>query len=55
MSMTKVVYDCNYMFNCCRCGGNDCGCAYCFDCNSCDSCQEYDGNEPNQECENSAD
>lgn len=43
------------MLNCCRCGGSDCGCAYCFDCNSCDSCQEYDGHLPNQECENSAD
>jgi len=25
-------------FNCCDCGGNDCGCRYCFSCNACDKC-----------------
>lgn len=30
--------DCYQMFNCCSCGGNNCGCRYCFDCNACDVC-----------------
>lgn len=31
-------YDCGYLFDCCDCGGNDCGCAYCFSCNACENC-----------------
>lgn len=31
--------DCAYMYNCCSCGGVDCGCAYCFDCNACEHCK----------------
>lgn len=26
------------MYNCCDCGGTDCGCGYCFSCNACDDC-----------------
>ncbi len=29
---------CSDMYNCCSCGGNDCGCRYCFDCNACEEC-----------------
>ena len=31
-------YDCREMFNCCDCGGNDCGCPGCYSCNACDTC-----------------
>lgn len=31
---------CNELYNCCACGGNECGCAYCFDCNACEVCRE---------------
>lgn len=27
------------MFTCCSCGGNKCGCAYCWDCNACEDCK----------------
>lgn len=30
--------DCDGMYNCCDCGGNDCGCMYCWSCNACDTC-----------------
>lgn len=33
-------YPCTEAFNCCDCGGNECGCAYCFSCNACDYCKE---------------
>ena len=26
-------------YNCCDCGGNDCGCAYCWSCNACEYCK----------------
>ena len=26
-------------FDCCDCGGNDCGCRYCFSCNACEHCK----------------
>ena len=29
---------CEDYFDCCDCGGNECGCAYCFSCNACDFC-----------------
>lgn len=35
--------DCYDRYNCCDCGGNDCGCAYCFSCNACDNCKEDNG------------
>lgn len=31
--------ECSEMYDCCRCGGNKCGCAYCFDCNACHVCK----------------
>ena len=35
-------YDCSTLFNCCSCGGNGCGCAYCYDCHVCENCYEND-------------
>lgn len=35
-------HTCHEMYSCCSCGGNDCGCRYCFDCNACDTCKEDD-------------
>ena len=34
-------------YDCCDCGGNDCGCYYCFSCNACDRCL----NDEDGECE----
>jgi hypothetical protein len=31
--------DCNEMYNCCDCGGHNCGCRYCWSCNACDACK----------------
>lgn len=31
---------CEDLFDCCDCGGNDCGCAYCWSCNACEICKE---------------
>lgn len=33
-------YQCAALFNCCDCGGEDCGCSYCWSCNACTECQE---------------
>lgn len=33
-------YECDELYNCCSCGGNDCGCRYCHDCNACEVCLE---------------
>lgn len=33
---------CSELYNCCDCGGSDCGCAYCSSCNSCDFCLNDD-------------
>lgn len=30
--------DCRDTYNCCSCGGNECGCRYCFDCHACENC-----------------
>lgn len=30
---------CAEQYFCCRCGGNECGCPYCFDCNACETCK----------------
>lgn len=30
---------CSKMFDCCDCGGNNCGCSGCWSCNACDNCQ----------------
>lgn len=45
-------HDCSDLYNCCHCGGNNCGCAYCYACKACDSCLEYDGEGVNPNCEN---
>jgi len=37
--------DCAELYNCCDCGGSDCGCAYCWSCNACDSCLEFEVGE----------
>jgi len=34
--------DCSTLYNCCDCGGNDCGCRYCFSCNACSHCNPID-------------
>ena len=26
-------------WNCCDCGGENCGCAYCWSCHACDNCK----------------
>lgn len=33
---------CEYMYDCCDCGGNECGCAYCWSCNACEDCLSED-------------
>lgn len=40
MNTDDEKYTCFEIYNCCSCGGNGCGCAYCFDCNACDECKE---------------
>lgn len=37
--MGAAPHDCSSMFNCCDCGGNNCGCRYCWSCNACDTCR----------------
>lgn len=39
----KQVSNCSTMFNCCDCGGNECGCAYCWSCKACENCFEDNG------------
>lgn len=34
----KEDCNCDEIYNCCDCGGNDCGCGYCFSCNACEDC-----------------
>lgn len=34
--------NCSEIYNCCDCGGNDCGCAYCWSCNACEDCLNED-------------
>jgi len=33
---------CEDYYNCCDCGGNDCGCRYCWSCNACEFCLNND-------------
>lgn len=35
--------ECESLYNCCDCGGNECGCRYCFSCNACERCLSEDG------------
>lgn len=30
--------NCEEIYNCCDCGGNDCDCHYCWSCNACEDC-----------------
>lgn len=42
-------HTCEDLFNCCSCGGVDCGCRYCYDCNACEECaSETDRIDTNQ-------
>lgn len=34
----KEICNCSEIYNCCDCGGNDCGCGYCWSCNACEDC-----------------
>ena len=45
--MREVIKGCEDLYNCCDCGGEGCGCAYCFSCNACDSCKDE-----SDKCEN---
>lgn len=29
---------CSSLYDCCDCGGNECGCLYCWSCNACEVC-----------------
>jgi len=37
---TGTILTCSQLYTCCSCGGNDCGCHYCFDCHACDACKD---------------
>jgi hypothetical protein len=39
----KNLFVCSDHYNCCNCGGESCGCAYCFSCHACDYCQHGEG------------
>lgn len=42
--MAKNTPDvCSDHYNCCDCGGNECGCAYCFSCHACEYCRSGEG------------
>lgn len=45
VSKVKEKKDCHYFYSCCSCGGNECGCRYCFDCNACEACLSDDETE----------
>lgn len=36
----KNLMSCRELFDCCDCGGNECGCRECFSCNACEHCLE---------------
>ncbi len=42
LSIPYHTTPCSQLFNCCDCGGNDCGCRYCWSCNACTTCMESD-------------
>ena len=33
-----IMLNCEDMYDCCDCGGSDCGCVYCWSCNACENC-----------------
>ena len=33
---------CDDLYDCCDCGGSECGCAYCWSCNACSVCNGED-------------
>jgi len=43
---------CEHIYNCCDCGGNQCGCRYCWSCNACDTCLNHDNDWETPACEN---
>jgi hypothetical protein len=43
---------CEKMYNCCDCGGNECGCSYCWSCNACDICLDHDNDWVDPDCDN---
>lgn len=45
---------CENLYNCCDCGGHNCGCAYCWSCRACETCLEHDNDWETPECENAA-
>jgi hypothetical protein len=50
MTVNKIIkqYTCTDLYDCCDCGGNDCGCGYCFSCHACEACL----NDDEDHCEN---
>lgn len=38
IDLLEVECNCNEIYDCCDCGGNECGCGYCFSCNACEDC-----------------
>ena len=42
---------CSNLYNCCNCGGNNCGCIYCFSCRACEVCMtEEESHDESGEC-----
>lgn len=42
---------CFEYYNCCDCGGAECGCRYCFSCKACDSCMKNQEDDGDRDCE----
>jgi len=38
----KNECNCETMYDCCDCGGNECGCRGCWSCNACEDCLDED-------------
>lgn len=47
--MEKEKCNCSYYYDCCDCGGYDCGCAYCWSCNACEDCLNDEDDDEDQE------
>lgn len=37
-NLFHIGKSCDELYDCCDCGGNDCGCGYCFSCHACEHC-----------------